>query len=881
MDPKETKDSAAPHCFAEEVDGTDRPTRPAASLDRADGLRADLAASGDWQESHSVAERFSTLTETVPAVIFIHRNGRFVYINSAAEEILGYSRQEWVEMNFWEVVHPDCRQWVQERGLKRQQGEEVPTRYVLKAITKSGEARWLDCTAAKIDYEGQAAVLGCAFDVTERTRAEQRLGVQYAVTQILTESMTLQEAAPKLLGAVGEGLGWQRGNLWNLNPDATALHCLATWHAPADPFGRPELAYRPRRFLPGIGLPGRVWASGRAAWILAVRVGLETNFPPAQAAREDGLRSAVGFPILFQDRVVGVIEFFSREVREPDEELRKMMAAVGRQIGQFIERKRTEGALQESEERFALFMRHLPGAAWMKDMQGRYVYANETAEKIFHKPLEALRGKTDEEVFPLPTAVEFRENDRLAITSGRSIQTIEVLPQEDGPHYSSVCKFPIFGRDGKPVWVGGLALDITERLKTEKCKTAFSNLSYYLSGASTAQEAARIIVGVASDLLGWDACYFHLSSPTQDQLIPVLTIDTINGQRVDVPPASFNPEPSPMMRWVAEHGGQLINRGAPDSPPVELTRFGNTTRPSASMLYVPIRSGTEVIGILSIQSYTPYAYGPEDLETLQALAQHCGEALERINLAKEVLAVSEREQHRIGKDLHDGLGQLLTGVGFLARALEAKLAQQSVPEAAEANQIGQLAAQALAQTRMLAQGLFPVELEDRGLGPALQQLAVNVEKLFRVSCTVQSTSSFRFPNKTVEEHLYRIVQEATNNAIKHGRATRLQIALEETVDRIVLTVQDNGVGFRESENARQGMGVRIMQYRARSIGAELAARPQEGGGVVVTCALPKQPVTTQERKHGTTEGNTPDRTQSADSTGGRPRDGAIRSHPAH
>src|SRR5438552_15026286 len=197
MDPKATKDSAAVSCFAEEGECAGRPLGSEASLHPVEQPRADFEATGGWQESRSVAERFSTLTETVPAVIFIHRNGRFIYVNSAAEEILGYSREEWLEMNFWEVVHPDCRQWVQERGLKRQQGEVVPTRYVVKAITKSGDSCWLDCTAARIDYEGQPAVLGCAFDVTERTRAEQRLSVQYAVTQILTESSTLQQASPK------------------------------------------------------------------------------------------------------------------------------------------------------------------------------------------------------------------------------------------------------------------------------------------------------------------------------------------------------------------------------------------------------------------------------------------------------------------------------------------------------------------------------------------------------------------------------------------------------------------------------------------------------------------------------------------------------------
>ena len=112
-------------------------------------------------------------------------------------------------------------------------------------------------------------------------------------------------------------------------------------------------------------------------------------------------------------------------------------------------------------------MRHLPGAAWMKDAQGRYVYANETAERIFRTPLSALRGKTDEEVFSTATAAQFKANDRQAMTSGSYLETTETLSQEDGLHLSLVRKFPILDRAGRPILVGGVAFDVTERKQAE------------------------------------------------------------------------------------------------------------------------------------------------------------------------------------------------------------------------------------------------------------------------------------------------------------------------------------------------------------------------------------------------------------------------------
>jgi len=133
-----------------------------------------------------------------------------------------------------------------------------------------------------------------------------------------------------------------------------------------------------------------------------------------------------------------------------------------------LERSAAQHKLEQTQQQFALFMRHLPGAAWIKDVQGRYMYANETAERIFCRTLAELHNKTDDEIFPLETAREFKANDQIALQSGQRHQAVETLKQEDGLHFSIVNKFPIFGADGSPVMVGGMAFDITDRLKAEE-----------------------------------------------------------------------------------------------------------------------------------------------------------------------------------------------------------------------------------------------------------------------------------------------------------------------------------------------------------------------------------------------------------------------------
>jgi signal transduction histidine kinase len=207
-------------------------------------------------------------------------------------------------------------------------------------------------------------------------------------------------------------------------------------------------------------------------------------------------------------------------------------------------------------------------------------------------------------------------------------------------------------------------------------------------------------------------------------------------------------------------------------------------------------------------------------------------------LEQEVLTISTREQQRIGKDLHDDLGQHLTGLGFLAQALEQKLAENHPAEAADARQIGQLAAQALAHTRTLASGLFPVELETKGLVAALQELAYNVEKLFRISCTIEASPGLEASDNASAEQVYRLVQEAVSNAAKHGRANKIRISLTSRPAGTVVKIQDNGTGIPRTALEEPGMGIRIMRYRAHCIGTDLEIRAEPGGGTLVTFTIP-------------------------------------------
>jgi signal transduction histidine kinase len=185
-------------------------------------------------------------------------------------------------------------------------------------------------------------------DITERKHAEDRLVAQYAVTRAIAESNTFSEGAQTILQAVCETLGWEHGGLWTLAPGQDLMRCTEIWQAPGAQAEEFAQATRESIFEIGVGLPGRVWTNCQPVWITDVVE--DANFSRLSIAAKLGFRVACGFPIWLRSEVLGVVEFFSRSIREPDPALLAMMATIGGQIGQFIESKRVEEALSESEE---------------------------------------------------------------------------------------------------------------------------------------------------------------------------------------------------------------------------------------------------------------------------------------------------------------------------------------------------------------------------------------------------------------------------------------------------------------------------------------------------------------------------------------------------
>lgn len=250
---------------------------------------------------------------------------------------------------------------------------------------------------------------------------------------------------------------------------------------------------------------------------------------------------------------------------------------------------------------------------------------------------------------------------------------------------------------------------------------------------------------------------------------------------------------------------------------------------------------TQMLAVVNrIFYFSVVAYAVSAVRTKQdADAEYIGILEEHRQLEKDIVKVSEHEQQRIGQDLHDGLCQHLAAVGCAARVLAEELQAQGVAAAADVVMIEESIHQAVREARNLARGIFPVHVDRSGLAAALQDLAHTMSGLTGASIVVKECGDVPTDEPEVSMHLYRIAQEAVANAVRHGEAAEVVIAVKMDGDTLDLAIEDNGKGMPPVSRIQgEGMGLRTMQYRAQALGATLDFEPRSGGGTCVHCRMP-------------------------------------------
>ena len=433
----------------------------------------------EWRSQKQILQLI--LDNLADGVAVADLSGRFLFINPAARLIPGFDQLG------DRVLSPE--QWSADYGLflpdqvtpyptdqlplvRAMRGEEVRGGEVFVRRGDQTEGTWLSVNARPLRDESGSLRGGVAVfrNISARRRAERRGAAQYAVTKVLAEAASLAEAAPRIVEALCTAVGWDMGALWSVEATAAGLRCVDAWQVPGHAFDEFEQVTRATCFKPGIGLPGRVWASKEPVWIPDIQV--DENFSRFAAAARVGLHGGVAFPILFDHKVTGVIEFFSRLVRPVDRDFLAMLAVLGSQIGQFVERKRTEENLRASRERFELAVLGSRDGVWDWDMK---------TDTVFHSPrwrsmLGIEPGDCSEPFREWESRLHPEDRDRAMqalenyLKGGKSIYEVEYRLLHNDGQYRWILDRGVAqcGFDGKPHRMAGSHTDITERKNIEQ-----------------------------------------------------------------------------------------------------------------------------------------------------------------------------------------------------------------------------------------------------------------------------------------------------------------------------------------------------------------------------------------------------------------------------
>jgi PAS domain S-box-containing protein len=475
------------------------------------------------------------------------------------------------------------------------------------------------------------------------------------------------------------------------------------------------------------------------------------------------------------------------------------------------ERKQAEEALRQSEERFARFMQHLPGLAWLKDVQGRYVYANEAALRAFRRRREELYGRSDDEIFPPETVAQFKENDRQALASGSGVQVVEALEHEDGVlHYSIVSKFPIPGQDGGTALIGGMAIDITERKRAEQDARFLSDASAALAGLvdyeSTLQKVARLAVPTFADWCTVDM----LEEGGVLRRLAVAHVDPTKVELAHDLNRRYPPDPA------APHGvWSILATGRSQITP-EITDEILATRVQEagrlrilcelglkSYMGVPLSVRGRMLGVVTfVAAESGRRYDAADLAVAEDLAHRAAVAIENARLYQAVREADRRKDEflaLLGHELRNPLAPIRNALLIM------KLPEAGASVMQRAREMMERQVEYMVR---LVDDLLDVSRIVRGkveLRREPVELAAVVARAVETSQPIIDAEGHQLTHSAPPEPLWvngdlvrlaQVVSNLLNNAAKYTeRGGRIGLATSREGGEAVLRVRDTGVGI--------------------------------------------------------------------------------------
>ena len=616
-------------------------------------------------QADSERDELRSLVDSVDAIVWEAETEplRFTYVSKRAERILGYPVEHWYEDSFsWaDHIHPEDRELVvsaRQEAVAHARDHEITYRMV----RSDGGDVWLSDRAEVFPRASRTTVRlrGRMVDVTRLKQAERRLAAVHAAAQALMEVNSLEEAGPRILEAICSNLSWEMGALWIVEERNRHMRCVAVWHTGGEEKEEFIAETLRLRLEKGLGLPGRVWQSKRPLWIRDAET--DSDFSRAALAGKANLHGAFAIPVRSAFEFLGVVEFFSKEIEQTDNELMQLMDSVGIEIGQRIIRLRTEQAVHESEARKAAILESALDCIITADHDGKIIEFNPAAEKTFGWARDDIIGKKIEDTLVPPslrdkhreglrkyreTGVSRLAGKRLELPALRSDGTEILVEIALTPVKTDGSEYPLFT---------GYLRDITEQRRLEQVRMFLAEASTILASSLDYKTTLSNIMNLAAPFL----CDYCLVDAMEEGQLP-RRIASAHGDDLQLQVDSMAALDSYLQRPREDHpiirtlrsGKSTVLSEIDDHILTQMTdESGNLEAlrdlKLDSMIVVPLQARGRVLGAASFfSSGSGRRYNQEDLQLAEELGRRVSLALDN--------ALRYEERSKIARTLQESL----------------------------------------------------------------------------------------------------------------------------------------------------------------------------------------------------------------------------------
>jgi len=749
------------------------------------GIARDITERKKAEELVRQSERrFRTLAETTPSAIVVYNfgDGRIRYVNSAMQEIFGYSQSELLSITIWDLIHPESIATVTARRDARLKGETVAPRIELKLITKNGETRWVDQSTAPIEFEGNAAMICTAFDITERKRAEEALRLSEERYRLIVENQT--EFIVK----------WRPDGTRTFVNDSycryfglTETECIdASFFPLIAPEFRDEIEFRTKQLTPNAP---------------------EYTEEHLSVAR-DGMRWQ---------------QWTNRGIFDRDGKLVELLS-TGRDI---TERKSAEEALQESEsrgrrlnERFSLAVESARIGVWDLDLLNNELTWDHQMNSLYRIETSGFSGAYDawsERVHPDDLSrVEHEVQEAIRGVKAFDTDFRIVWPNGEERNIKAFARV-VRDEQGKPIRMTGINYDITDRKRAERSLRE-SEAQYRALVENTPDIIARF---------DCDSRYLFVNSAVSQ--VSGRTLDGFVGKKPSE--VGFSEDQAAFREGV-------IRRVFTSRKPFE-TEFTFEGPKGLSIfewrVYPEFDAAGNIQSVLSInRDITERKRAEEEVqqsrELLRALSAH-------------LQSIREEERTMIAREIHDELGQALTGLKMDLSSLQKSLRKTGELDLSRLTEktttMGQLIDSTIQTVRKIATDLRPGILDDLGLVAAIEWQSQDFQKRTGIKCNFTPDMDDLDLNAERSTTLFRILQETLTNVARHSEATEVIVTLDRDDNDLALEIRDNGKGISQTEiSGCRSLGLLGMRERAQRLGGDLKISGAPGEGTIVTARIP-------------------------------------------